>query len=397
LNYRVYLDTGGLERLFALNILEGHQLPYRDFNSEYPPLAILGFILPGLLFKGPFSYSVAFAAEIFIFDAVIIILLSRLTSRLNLPIWEVLGIYTIFLLAIGPITPVRHDMIPSMLVMATLYAFITGHNRLAWILLGLGVMTKVYPIFLAPLFILFFLRHKRYSDLLNGVNGLVAVVAVVAIPWLIIDANGFLYFLTYQAQRGLQSESSYATILLVGQLLGLTRVEGLQNFGSWNISSPLADNISSFSTYIMAGLLLTIYIIYFKLLYSQKPSQSVPLMQSNYFLDLTLRFSLITIMALLITDKVFSPQYLIWVFPLMTLLTSRRRYLIWFLFIVIGILTQYVFPYNYLDYEMAKAGPILVEATRNVLILLLIVLVGLSGRREFSSLENKTYYISENN
>ncbi len=39
-----------LERQVALNMLDG-QIPYRDFATEYPPLALLSFLLPALLFS----------------------------------------------------------------------------------------------------------------------------------------------------------------------------------------------------------------------------------------------------------------------------------------------------------------------------------------------------------
>jgi hypothetical protein len=152
LNYEVYSEPGAIERWFAMTILNAHQLPYHDFVTEYPPLAILSFIFPALIFREPFSYSMAFAAEILLADLVILLLLSRLSGLQKIPAQQVLGAYTVFILAVGPLITIRHDMIPAMLVMIALYAIVTGRTRTAWVLLGLGVMTKVFPVIFAPLF-----------------------------------------------------------------------------------------------------------------------------------------------------------------------------------------------------------------------------------------------------
>jgi hypothetical protein len=224
---------------------------------------------------------------------------------------------------------------------------------------------------------------------------LLVIAGVIAIPWLIIDSHSFFYFIRYQAERGLQSESSYASVLLVGQILGLTSVKGAFSFGSWNLSSPLADNLSEISSFITAGLLIVSYIIFgFNQWYQKNPKVKNQSSKENQ-MDFLIRYSLIVILILILTNKVFSPQYLIWVCPLLLLLKTRQRYLIWTIFMVIAVLTQWVFPYHYQEYELVKAGPVLIEAARNVMVVLLIWIVGSSNQNIAVIRERKSYYLSE--
>jgi len=65
-----YLVGGNsFERGFAAKILEG-MVPYSDFASEYPPLALFSFLIPALLSLTQPLYDIFFALEIFLLDLV---------------------------------------------------------------------------------------------------------------------------------------------------------------------------------------------------------------------------------------------------------------------------------------------------------------------------------------
>lgn len=388
LNYKIYSDPGTLERWFALNILNAHQLPYRDFITEYPPLAILSFVLPAFFFREPFSYNLAFAVEILIADLIILVLLSRLSTILKIPIWETLGGYTIFILVVGPLVTARHDMIPALLVMLAFYALITKKNRTAWMLLGLGVMTKVFPLIYVPLFAVLYLHDRRYSDLVNGINSMVTTIFLLALPWLIIDAEGFFSFLTYHVQRGVQGESIYASILLIGQLFGLTNVENVYNYGSWNLTSPLADNMATASSVIMVGLLVISYLLAGFAFWRRRNLGEIDPIKTSDLNALLLQFALLITLILIITDKVLSPQYLIWLCPLMALITGKLRNTIWIMFAVAGICTQFIFPHNYAAYQAVETLPVLVETLRNLLLVAMAILLVIKSLKPYTGKAN---------
>jgi hypothetical protein len=77
-----YPGTGALENFFAQQMLNG-QIPYHNFTSEYPPLALLSFLLPGILTANTVAYTWAFAAELLIFDLLAMLMLSDLARTFN--------------------------------------------------------------------------------------------------------------------------------------------------------------------------------------------------------------------------------------------------------------------------------------------------------------------------
>jgi len=372
------LDQGvgncGIERQLAVKILDG-QVPYSDFFSEYPPLAILSFLLPALLSATQPAYGFLFALEIFLLNLVVLFILAKLASRLKMQVWRVLGIYTICLLAMGPIVTGRFDLLPAALVMLALYAFISGRNKTAWAVLALGATAKLYPLVIVPLFALYLLRHRRYRRLIQGIAVFGGVVLALNLPWIIINADGFWQFLSYHMERGLHSESSYASVLLIGQMLGLTQVDAALTYGSWNISSPMAGALYQASFYVTAGFLLLAYALYARRLWKKMATTVETEIFSSESIELILRYSLLAVCVMLLTSKILSPQFLIWLCPLLPLVVVRWRYALPVLFLFIGGITQYIYPHHYLEFESVVPYLVVLMAVRNLLLVAMAVLL----------------------
>ncbi len=66
--------------LYSSRVFSG-ELPYRDFNFEYPPLSMLFFLLPRLCAGTVQTYSWAFTAELFLFDLLTLVLLGHLSRQ----------------------------------------------------------------------------------------------------------------------------------------------------------------------------------------------------------------------------------------------------------------------------------------------------------------------------
>lgn len=376
LSRHFYLGTGELEHFWALKLLDG-QVPYRDFEVEYPPLVLLTFVIPALFSHNLTVYTWLFAAETLAMGLVAMVLVAALASRLGISVKKALIIYTLVLLAIGPLIIGRYDLLPAVFAIAALYFFITRRDKLAWAMLALGAAAKLYPIIIAPLFAIYYLRHQQFGRLFQGVAVFAGVILVISIPFIWISPDGFWYTISYHADRGLQSESTYASVLLMGKVLGITQVEGVFNFGSWNITSPLADTLARVSPYIGVALLAAVYGLYARALWRKANIRAAMLSLDPEPARQMINYSSLAVLAFLLASKVFSPQFLIWLAPLLPLATVPARQVWLGLFVVIGALTQYIYPYHYLDFEYGYPYLIGMLAARNLLLAVMaLFLVG---------------------
>jgi hypothetical protein len=117
-----YPGTGSLELWISQQILPPPewQIPYHDFASEYPPLALLSFLLPGIFTSNTIAYSWVFAAELMICDLLVLLMLADVAATFKVSVRNTLVVYTLFILATGPILIARYDLFPAMLVLAGL-------------------------------------------------------------------------------------------------------------------------------------------------------------------------------------------------------------------------------------------------------------------------------------
>lgn len=378
-----YYDSptpGALENGMALNMLNG-QVPYHDFFSEYPPLALLIFIIPALFFRSLSLYFTAFATEIFLFDLVAIALIVYISRRLNISIARSLTVYTLFVAFVaGPIVIQRYDLVSAVLVLAALAAIIKGKNKTAWAVLALSIMTKLYPLIIAPLFVIWHIMKGQYRQLAEGTAVFLGTVLVMTLPWIIMDAQGFWESISYHLERGLHAESFGGSMVLLGQLFGWTQVEGGFSYGSYNLASPLTDNISTASFYIMAAILIALYMLFaFQLKKGQDSITSLetPVIETEALL---LRYASLAVIAFLLSNKVFSIQYMIWLCPLLPLLHIRRSNLIAILLLIAGAFTLYIYPFNYTPFARFETAPVIIMASRNLLLLAVGALILFPGR-----------------
>jgi hypothetical protein len=90
-------------------------------------------------------------------------------------------------------------------------------------------------------------------------------------------------------------------------------------------------------------------------------------------------FSLLAILTFMVSDKVLSPQFIIWCYPFIPLITGRFRRLSWLLFIAIGLLSFLIYPIGYQSLLDGDARMVAVLLARNAALLGLTLTVGLSA------------------
>ncbi len=83
-----------LENDFASLMLSGH-VPYANFSSEYPPLALISFLPAASISNQPVWYGFLFAVQLLLYDVVILYIFDKLARHLHMNTWIVMGAFTL--------------------------------------------------------------------------------------------------------------------------------------------------------------------------------------------------------------------------------------------------------------------------------------------------------------
>lgn len=365
--YKMQYSATGLYFEFASRVLDG-TLPYRDFALEYPPFSLLFFILPRLFASTWTTFSIYYQAEVIIFDLIGLFIIYSIARRSGQAPWPLLSIYTFGVIAMGPIIGQQYDIFPAVMSLLAIYLFWLGKHKTSWALLALGTLTKIFPAVIAPVFLIYYLRNRQFSLIWQGILTFGAVSLAVFLPFLIISPTSLLTLYDYHALRGIQLESIYSSVLLVANKLGFLSVTPAFSYGAWNLTGPDADILAKLSTYALGILLILSYWFIYRQTGKGKPG----IMHIG-------SASMLVVAVILFASKVLSPQYIIWLIPLLPLVAGRWYSSIWVIFILVGVLTYYIFPLRYVElvyYLDYKAVAVLFF--RNILLIAIAVLTAIS-------------------
>jgi uncharacterized membrane protein len=222
---------------YASNIMSG-QMPYRDFAIEYPPGAVLVFLLPRLFSANISTYYTGFAVEMLAFDLACLFMMIPLARRLRLSSLGTVLIYSAAVIAVSSITVERYDLAPAALSLAAVFAFGRGKYKTAWALVAIGTLVKLYPIALGALFFIYQWRHQRWQNMVTPLATFLVVLGVGSLPFWLMSHQGFMHAFTLQSGRNLQIESSYASVLFTVYALGGPTLSVFQGPVSWDLQSP---------------------------------------------------------------------------------------------------------------------------------------------------------------
>jgi uncharacterized membrane protein len=340
------------------------------------------------------SYIWAFIFEILVFDLLGIILISLMSKKLKLNRWYTLVIYTIALLAIGPLITIRFDLIPAIITLFSIYLFIKGQNKAAWTVLAIGTFTKLYPAILVPIFLIHLLQQHQKGKAIAGMAAFAITSAIIILPVLIMSPEGLWQSFAYHAQRGLQIESTYASFLELGYAFKFIKLDFVYNFGSWHLVSQLADIFAKASFAVTLLCLVAVYWFYYKENKSLAKSISDQSIRMNSE-GLLINYSIVIIIVFILTTKVFSPQFIIWIYPFIPLTMGRWGTVSALMFIMVGLMTFFVFPEYYESIRTGYLPVIIMLVLRNIAMILMAFLIAASG---FNNLARKdsSFYLSVN-
>jgi hypothetical protein len=351
------------------------RLPYRDFPVEYPPVPLALMLLPRLLVSDYAGYRIVFSACTGALFLLTVWLATRLVAASRPPnldsaqavVWRRSAW---LLLAIGPILCQRFDILPAALVAAGLVAVAERRDRWAGVAFGLATMTKLYPLLLCLPLGAFYLGagERRRTGIIAGAAAI--TVMVLAAPFLATVPATFLRSTCLYGARPFHFESTWGSLLLTALGPGAA----VSSFGSRNVMAP--PWLLQLSTATLVAGLAAIARAAWR---NGRALGGAPRAQKVEAMSL---WALATLLFVLAASKVLSPQFLIWLLPLVVVMPGHAgRRVFWLAFAAAG-LTQIFYPALYDQAAEGHALGLGVLLARNLVLLALMGWVLRLARRQ---------------
>jgi hypothetical protein len=345
---------------YSLELAQG-KLPYRDVRLEYPPLAIVPFVVPRLLALGQMlsedQYRWLFLAQNAVYCAFIAwgitLVYRRVTFEHSLA--TALLIYAALLVVFSAVLPWRYDIFPAFLTALALFAVVDERPVLAGVWLGLGIAAKLYPVVLVPICGLYYLAWRQWQPLARLSLGCGIALIVSIVPFWLIGSEGLLAFLRYHGLRGIQVESVSGGVIMLLQVLGAAEVSTTFNYGALHLVSPIADAVVGWHT----PMFILAYLVLMLIAYRGFRTDVATLGSPSGIRLVT--YSVAALLVFIVTNKVFSPQYLVWLLPFVPLLRPRHALVLFGVFVA----TTVIFPFWYEALLRFETVPVLLLNVRN--------------------------------
>lgn len=191
---------------------------------------------------------------------------------------------------------INWDLIPLAFIGLALLAWSRRHPFAAGLLLGLAVASKFYPVVLIGGFLLLSLRSGRWRAFGQLVGGTVLAWAVINVPVWWANPEGWSWFYRFSQERG----EDFGSLWYALNLGGIVQIP------------PDSLNTLATGTFVLLCAGIAILVL---------AAKRRPRLAAVLFL---------IVAAFVLTNKVYSPQYSLWLIPLAVLARPRwSSFLVW--------------------------------------------------------------------
>lgn len=281
-----------------------HRLPNED-TWQYPPGAAFLFLIPRL---GPLDFKLSFVILMLAFDLIGFLLVMRLADRerRDTGVW----IWLLGMPVLGATLLLRFDIVPTVIAIAGLVVI---HRRPTWFgaLAGLGATIKVWPAFIL------FGEWDRKRLLRSIAAAVAAAVAVFALAWIAFgDQSGFF---TNQNDRGLQIEAVAAAPWQLREVITGEPLPIAQRYGTSEIDGATGDAVSTFLG--IAAILALLAAAWWwwmrdRAIRNGRKDLADEVLARDFVFTVVLLF--------LVTSRVLSPQFMVWMVGLAAVVLCAR-------------------------------------------------------------------------
>jgi hypothetical protein len=333
------------------------QLPYRDFRLEYPPGAVPFFTVPSL--GSEHAYLTIFRLVTIAGVLLGLLLLALLVERIGAPVAWSYGAVAFAAIApalLGAFTLRRFDVWPAALCVGVLLLLLTERPLWALALLAVATLVKTYPAALLPVALIAVERRLR----VRAFAVFCGVGLAVLLPFLALGHVGLYNSYSGQWNRHLQLETIGSSVLLAVHKAGRIAFDA----GSWSVFGTTADAVAKLQTVAQALAVVAAAMLFAR-------SRRTPW-------DLVAAAAT-TVTAAAVAGKVLSPQFLLWVAPLVVLARSLAAPA---LIATAMLITNGLFPDRYDALIAQRGGEVALLVARNVLLIAALgLLFGAQARR----------------
>lgn len=198
---------------------------------------------------------------------------------------------------------INWDMWAVALLAMGMLSFARGRTLLAGILIGLGAAMKVYPFFVLGAILVIAIRTGKFKVFWVSGGAAAATWVLVNLPYALAYPDSFKHFFTFSSERGAGLSSLWHV---------------------WNIVASKVDWFKSFDAHQISRYGLVLFFIccagvaLLGLLAKQTPRLG------------SLAFLIVA--SFVMFNKVYSPQFIVWLIPLFALALPRwREFVMWML------------------------------------------------------------------
>jgi uncharacterized membrane protein len=315
-------------------------VPYRDFPVEYPPGALPAFVLPSLIGG---SYASTFDWLMAGCGGCLVALLALVRP------WAAFFV-AVSPLLVGALIDSRFDLWPTLLATAGVVLLARDRHNWGWGFVGAAAATKLWPIVFVPVALVWSLRRgARLAPLVGAV-----VFVAIVLPFFVVSPGGVWSSAQGQLSRPLQVESLGAAFLEVYDSPHIVDSHGSQNIAGHHV---LTAGIGV----VQVAILLALWAAF-----------ATGRLTAARFTQYTAA----SVCAFVAFGKVLSPQFLIWLVPLVPLVRGRRGLAAVGVLTTALVLTQTWFPRGYFAYveRSQHRGEVLL---RDVLLVALVAVLAL--------------------
>ena len=326
------------------------KVPYRDFSLVYPPGALPVLLGPEAVARsGDLGSYRRWFARLMAACGVLCVLLVIAARASPFAV----AFVAVSPLLVGSLLLQRFDLWPAALLAASVAAFVRDRHSLGWAALGAAVSAKLFPVVLVPLAIVWTLRRAGAGALRRGLLVCGALVAASFVPFAVLAPHGLWESVRGQVWRAIQVESLIGTMLMV-----LGHRANKDSLGAAGIAGH--GTLAAVSTMVEVAVLIALWVGFAR--GEMEPNRLT-------------RFFAASVCAFIVLGKVLSPQFLIWLIPLVPLVRGRRGLVATGLLTAAVTTTQWYYPARYGD--VINLHLAWVVLARNLMLVVLIAVLAL--------------------